>query len=195
VTSEGIDISWQYSTCLKWGYPDSIKLLDMPAGQWDIAGINLGRSLVGARPTSGSGANHHSTWRPFGLRMAEASTSQRQAGIIGPAEMLCYALLQVAGLLAENYLRDVTSKELMLGSSMQQRTQAGCTCTPLDGSDFDVSPPCLPACLPASLLSVAPDHATLLHLLFMGASCLVSGVLGPISGSTTRHQATIISTA
>jgi hypothetical protein len=62
--------------------------------------------------------------------------------------MLYYALLQVAGLLAENYLRDVTSKELRLGSSMQQRTQTGCTCTPLDGSDFDVSPLCLPACLP-----------------------------------------------
>lgn len=45
----------QYSTCLKWGYADSIKLLDMPAGQWDIPGINPGRSLVGAWLASGTG--------------------------------------------------------------------------------------------------------------------------------------------
>lgn len=58
-------------------------------------------------------------------------------------KLLWCALLQVAGLLAENYLRDITGKQLSLGSSVQQRTQAGCTCTPLDGSKFDVSPPWL----------------------------------------------------
>jgi hypothetical protein len=44
--SNGTGVSWQYSTCLKWGYADSIKLLDMPAGQFDIPGINPSRSLV-----------------------------------------------------------------------------------------------------------------------------------------------------
>jgi hypothetical protein len=39
--------SWQYSTCLKWGYADSIKLVSAVAGQQDIPGLAVSRNLVG----------------------------------------------------------------------------------------------------------------------------------------------------